>query len=57
MAAVILHMIKDGKIAGHAVLIAGPPRYFTKMARKLGKDEHALTIPYLQYRKKLLLWK
>lgn len=27
-AAVILQMIKDGKIAGRAVLIAGPPRYF-----------------------------
>lgn len=26
-AAVILQMIKDGKIAGRAVLIAGPPRY------------------------------
>lgn len=28
-AAVILQMIKDGKIAGRAVLIAGPPRYET----------------------------
>lgn len=26
-AAVILQMIKDGKIAGRAVLIAGPPRF------------------------------
>lgn len=26
-AAVILEMIKQGKIAGRAVLIAGPPRY------------------------------
>ncbi len=26
-AAIILEMIKQGKIAGRAVLIAGPPRY------------------------------
>jgi RuvB-like protein 2 len=26
-AAVVLEMIKQGKIAGRAVLIAGPPRY------------------------------
>ena len=26
-AAVILQMVKEGKIAGRAVLIAGPPRY------------------------------
>ena len=26
-AAVVLEMIKQGKIAGHALLIAGPPRY------------------------------
>jgi RuvB-like protein 2 len=30
-AAVILQMIKDGKIAGRAVLIAGPPRYAKSM--------------------------
>jgi RuvB-like protein 2 len=28
-AAVILQMVKDGKIAGRAVLIAGPPRHAT----------------------------
>lgn len=28
-AAVVLEMIKQGKIAGRAVLIAGPPRYCT----------------------------
>jgi len=26
-AAVILQMVKEGKIAGRAVLLAGPPRY------------------------------
>lgn len=26
-AAIILQMVKEGKIAGRAVLIAGPPRY------------------------------
>lgn len=33
-AAVILQMIKDGKIAGRAVLIAGPPRYGTAKSSK-----------------------
>lgn len=28
-AAVILQMVKEGKIAGRAVLIAGPPRHVT----------------------------
>jgi hypothetical protein len=28
-AAIILQMVKEGKIAGRAVLIAGPPRYIT----------------------------
>lgn len=29
-AAVILQMVKEGKIAGRAVLISGPPRYVNK---------------------------
>lgn len=32
-AAVILQMVKEGKIAGRAVLIAGPPRYILLSSR------------------------
>jgi RuvB-like protein 2 len=35
-AAVILQMIKDGKIAGRAVLIAGPPRLVRRCSKILG---------------------
>jgi RuvB-like protein 2 len=48
-AAVILQMIKDGKIAGRAVLIAGPPRsatsYNTAPARATPSIQSACLIP------------
>ena len=49
-AAIIMEMVKQGKIAGRAVLIAGPPRYASMTSTNLlNQVEHLANTSILQY--------